>query len=58
MWKLIIEKGRLSQWLVCGGGVVICLTLGIMEIISASEIVTIFMAILAAAFGLNAIKEQ
>jgi len=52
-WKLVIEKGRLAQWIICGGGVVISLVGGIMGFLNADNIVAIFLALVAAGFGLQ-----
>lgn len=53
MWEKIIEHGRLAQWIVCGGGIMICIAGIITEQATFQDITVIFLAVLAAAFGLK-----
>lgn len=56
-WRLVVEKGRLAQWIICGGGILICLLGGTMHFLSADNIVAIFLALVAAGFGLQKMTE-
>ena len=56
-WKEVIAKGRIAQWLIAGGGVTLCIVGGLMGFLDAQTIGVIFLAIVAAAFGIESIAK-
>jgi len=58
LWDAVIGKGRIIQWIVCGGGIAVAIVGGVQGWLDADKIVQIILALIAAAFGLErAIKE-
>jgi len=53
LWASAIERGRLAQWLLIGGGVAICLFGMATEYLEAQQVIMVFLAMLSAAFGLK-----
>lgn len=51
--EIVISKGRLAQWIICGGGVLLCIIGGVDGFLSGDDIVQIFLALMAATFALN-----
>lgn len=52
-WLTVVEKGRLMQWLLIGGGVAICISGGVVGYLESNSIEIIFLAMIAAAFALK-----
>jgi len=57
LWQEVIGLGRVIQWIVCGGGIAVCLCGGCMGWLGEEKIVQIILALIAAAFGLERIQK-
>ena len=54
--KAVIEKGRIAQWIICAGGVTVCLIGGIQGWFEPAHITNIFLAMVAAVFGIESMS--
>ncbi len=57
-WGSVIEKGRISQWILSGGGIVLCIVGGTQGFLDGQTIGTIVLALVAAVFGIESINKQ
>jgi len=56
-WHLVIEKGRIAEWIIALGGVTLCILGGILGFLDALNIVEIFLAMVVAVFGVEAMSK-
>lgn len=56
-WHKVIEKGRIAEWVIVSGGVTLCLVGGILGFLDATNIVEIFLAMVIAVFGVEAMSK-
>jgi len=52
--KEIVKKGRIAQWVICTGGIAVSITGGLCGYLSGEQIVSVMLAIVSAAFGIEA----
>lgn len=58
IWESIVEKGRLSQWLICGGGMILNITGGIMGFLDSDDIVKIVLALITSAYIIGKVAPE
>lgn len=56
-WGKVIEKGRVAQWLITGGGIALCIVGGLEGFLDAQSIGAIVLALVAAVFGIESIAK-
>ena len=56
-WKEVVSKGRIAEWLVAGGGLLLCVVGGLYGFLGGEQIAPIFLAIVSAVFGIETINK-
>jgi len=56
-WHKVIEKGRIAEWVITVGGVTLCILGGTLGFLDALNIVEIFLAMVVAVFGVEAMSK-
>jgi len=57
-WSKVIEKGRIAEWILAGGGVGLCITGGIMGFLEGQTIAEIILALVVAVFGVETLNNK
>jgi len=56
VFEKVIEKGRIAEWILAGGGVGLCITGGIMGFLDGTAITEIILALVVAVFGIESVN--
>jgi len=57
-WHKVIEKGRVAEWIIAGGGIALCILGGLNGFLDSQAIGSIILAMVAAVFGVESISSR